>query len=172
LIETRTPNTIETTELILVLISEGPHKIGINRQYRPLMDDKQETRTGDQEREEMQAERVSPVQGGEVGQSSTAAEMDIVGGPLGTNDTKFVIETQAAVPASSVVAISNETSGPSSSSTTTAQAIPQDLELIMNMVTNGNDLAALSVADRSVQGQPETQVEVEVEAGSGSEDGA
>lgn len=136
------------------------------------MDDKQETRTGEQGREEMQAERVSPVQGGEVGQISTAAEMDIVGGSLETNDTKSAIEPQADEPASSAVPTSNATAGPSSSSTTTAQAIPQDLELIMNMVTNGNDLAALSVADRSVQSQPGVEVEVEVEAGSGSEDGA
>lgn len=40
--------------------------------------------------------------------------------------------------------------------------IPQDLELIMNMVTNGNELAALSMG----------QTGVEVEAGSESEDGA
>ncbi|KAH8088253.1 Gar1/Naf1 RNA binding region-domain-containing protein [Filobasidium floriforme] len=136
------------------------------------MDDKQETRTGEQEREEMQAERVSPVHVGEVGQISTLAEMDIVGEPLESNNPKSVIEPEAAVPASSVVPISNATAGPSSSSTTTAQPIPQDLELIMNMVTNGNDLAALSVADRSTQGQPGVEVEVEVEAGSGSEDGA
>lgn len=136
------------------------------------MDDKQETRTGEQEREEMQAERVSSVQAGEVAQTSTAAEMDVVGGPLETNDTKSVIEPRATVPASSAVPTSNATSGPSSSSMTTAQPIPQDLELIMNMVTNGDDLAALSVADRSVQSQPGVEVEVEVEAGSGSEDGA
>lgn len=136
------------------------------------MDDKQETRTGEQEREEMQAERVSPVQAGEVGQISTSAEMDIVGGPLQINDPRIAMESQAAVPASSAVPTSNATPGPSSSSTTPAQPIPQDLELIMNMVTNGNDLAALSVADRSIQSQPGAEVEVEVEAGSGSEDGA
>lgn len=120
----------------------------------------------------MQAERVSPVHVGEVGQISTAAKMDIVGGPLQINDPKSAIESQPAVPASSAVPASNATSGPSSSSTTTAQAIPQDLELIMNMVTNGNDLAALSVADRSTQGPSGVDVEVEVEAGSGSEVGA
>lgn len=116
----------------------------------------------------MQAERVSPVHVGEVGQISTAAEMDIVGGPLPVNDPKSAIESQPAVPASSAVPTSNATPG----SSTTAQPIPQDLELIMNMVTNGNDLAALSVADRSIQSQPGAEVEVEVEAGSGSEDGA
>jgi hypothetical protein len=136
------------------------------------MDDIQETRTGEQEREEMQAERVSPVQGGEVEQTSMSTEMDIVGGSLPTNDPKSAIEPQTAVPASSLVLTSNATSGPSSSSTTTAQPIPQDLELIMNMVTNGNDLAALSVADLSTQGPSGVEVEVEVEAGSGSEDGA
>jgi hypothetical protein len=136
------------------------------------MDDKQETRTGEQEREEMQAERVSPVHVGEVGQISTAAEMDIVGGSSDTNKPQTVIEPQPAVPASSAVPTSNATSGPSSSSTTTAQPIPQDLELIMNMVTNGNDLAALSVADLSTQGPSGVEVEVEVEAGSGSEVGA
>ena len=120
----------------------------------------------------MQDERVSPVHVGEVGQISTPDEMDVVGGPLETNDTKSVIEPRAAVPASSAVPISNATSGPSSSSTTTAQPIPQDLELIMNMVTNGNDLAALSVADRSTQGPSGVEVEVDVEADSGSEVGA
>jgi hypothetical protein len=136
------------------------------------MDGKQETRTGEQEREETQAKRVSPVQAGEVAQTSTPAEMDIVGGSLETNDTVSVIGPHPAVPASSAEPTSNATSGPSSSSTTTAQPIPQDLELIMNMVTNGNDLAALSVADLSTQGPSGVEVEVEVEAGSGSEDGA
>jgi hypothetical protein len=55
------------------------------------MDGKQETRTGEQEREETQAKRVSPVQAGEVAQTSTPAEMDIVGGSLETNDTISVI---------------------------------------------------------------------------------
>lgn len=106
---------------------------------------------------EMQVEQ--PRTGSTAGSADKTMISTVQEHPVGEDD---ILEDPEALPTLISTTTTNSASTSIPAENAAQPVIPQDLELIMNMVTNGNELAALSMG----------QTGVEVEAGSESEDGA